>query len=146
MGARVVQRYIANELSDDRLRFYVVWEPLRDNDNPKSAEAVTDKLVDPRARHFWVNDLMVSDSFKKFLGLEQQTAWDVYLLFPPGAEWGATPPPPAFFMHLDRKEISADRSLNGIRLVSEVRELLSKRPGGSNPGVKPVGGPLGKEK
>lgn len=128
MGARVVQRYIANEISDDRLRIYVVWEPLRGGDNAKAAEVVTAKLIDPRARHLWINDLVVSDSFKKFLGLEKQTAWDVYLAFPPGAEWGATPPPPAFFMHLDREEIPADRSLNGIKLAAELRRLLSLAP------------------
>lgn len=133
MGARVVQRYIANEISDDRLRIYVVWEPLRDNDSQKAAEAVTGKLIDPRARHFWINDLAVSDSFKKSLGLAEQTAWDVYLVFPPGAEWGATPPPPAVFMHLDREELPADRSLNGIKLAEEIRQLLSPPPAVKEP-------------
>jgi hypothetical protein len=127
MGARVAQRYVANEISDDRLRLYVVWEPLRGNDSAKAAEAVTDKLIDPRARHFWVNDLTISDSFKKPLGLEQDTAWDVYLLFPPGVEWGVMPPPPNFFMHLNQKEISVDRSLNGVRLADKIREVLRER-------------------
>jgi hypothetical protein len=109
------------------LEVYVVWEPIRDDDNEKAARDATLNLVDHRARHFWVNDLAISDGFKKPLGLDKQTAWDVYLLFPPGATWGANPPTPAYFMDMDRSEMPADRRLNGIKLAQEIAKLLPAR-------------------
>ena len=53
---------------------------------------------------------------------EYVKAWDVYLLFPPGAEWKDEPPAPSYWMHqlpLDRK-----RRFNGDTLAAEVKKLL----------------------
>jgi hypothetical protein len=120
----VVQRYVLNKIKDDRLRVYVVWLPTRDGDNESAARNAMQYLVDSRVRHFWVNDLFLAEGFKKPLGLKEEVAWDVYLLFPKGATWRPRVPDPVLFMNLGRNEMPASSVLNGIKLADEIRKLL----------------------
>jgi len=120
----VVQRYVLNKIKDDRLRVYLVWLPIRDGDNEAAARNAMQYLVDPRVRHFWVKDLVLAEGFKKPLGLKEEVAWDVYLLFPRGATWRSPVPDPVLFMNLGRKEMPASSTLNGIELADETRKLL----------------------
>ncbi len=49
-------------------------------------------------------------------------AWDVYLLFPPGAEWKDEPPTPSHWMH--QLPLDPKRRFNGDTLATEVKKLL----------------------
>lgn len=128
MGARVVQRHVMNRIKDDRLRVYVVWSPIRDGDNEAAARDAMQYLVDPRVRHFWVKDLFLSESLKKPLRLQKDFAWDVYLLYPPKATWSDSLPAPLLGMQLDREEMPAGTTLNGLKLAEEIQKLLAAAP------------------
>lgn len=125
----MVQRYVLNKIKDKRLRVYVVWLPIRGPDNEAAAKESVQYLVDPRVRHFWVDDLSIPESFKKPLKLKKELAWDLYLLFRGDATWGSLAPVPSLAMHLDRDEMPDGTSLNGIKLADEVRNLLASSPG-----------------
>ncbi len=61
--------------------------------------------------HVWDPRRQVGELYAKTLGL-QSTAWDFYLLYPPGVTWDADQPPdPAFWMHQLPADSGADRDL-----------------------------------
>lgn len=103
---------------------YVVWLPIRGQDNEEAARQVLSYVVDPRARHFWVNDLFLPESYKGSLRLQKEVAWDVYLLFPPGTLWRSPVPVPQKVMQLDREEMPHETSLNGLKLGEAIKSLL----------------------
>jgi hypothetical protein len=123
----VVQRYVLNKIKDKRLRVYVVWLPIRGQDNEETARQVLSYVVDPRARHFWVNDLFLAESYKGPLGLQKEVAWDVYLLFPAGTLWRSPVPVPSKVMQLDREEMPQETSLNGFKLAEDIQNLLARK-------------------
>lgn len=127
LGAGVVQRYVLNKIKDERLQVYVIWVPIRDQDNETAAQQAVSSLIDPRARHFWVNDLFLPESYQVPLKLQKDLAWDVYLLYPANAAWSAPVPAPSLAMHLGRGEMPKGTSLNGIELADEIRKLLASR-------------------
>jgi hypothetical protein len=59
-------------------------------------------------------------------GLEEELAWDTFLLFPPEAGWGNAPPSPAYVMHVG-KRLPPDRRLNGEKLAEQVNRLRGSR-------------------
>lgn len=52
---------------------------------------VADLLVDDRARHFWDGDRRLGGEVARTLGNDGSTAWDVFLVYGPGADWGDRP-------------------------------------------------------
>jgi hypothetical protein len=124
-GARAIQRYVLDRLDEERLKVYVVWLPVAERDSAARAEAETVHVIDPRASHFWAPDMGLAKAFKKPLGLEKASAWDVYLLFEPGTPWGQDLPALSSFWHLQQTtEFPVDRQLDVIELAEEIRELL----------------------
>ena len=64
---------------------YVVWEPTLGARRRHAAEA-TKLLSDPRVQHYWKDDFIVGEFFQEHdFG---RTAWDIYFLYGPDAEWG----------------------------------------------------------
>lgn len=124
VSARVVQRYLLDKISDDRLRVYVVWGPYKEHETEADAEFAAPFVPDSRAMHFWTPDTAAGDLFQeplKPLGLSRGSAWDSFLIFGPETRWGETVPAPADFMH---REVPG-KSLNGVRLFEQVRDLLA---------------------
>ena len=60
---------------------------------------------DDRVRHYWeeADGWSIASEFRPVLGLgdydPERFAWDVYLLYLPGASWGDTPPLPSALAH-----------------------------------------------
>ena len=113
-------------IATGRLKGYAVWEPILRTDDLRSARKATTILSDPRVRHYWIDDQSIGETFQVPLGLEDEPAWDVYLIYPPGIEWkGIGPPKPAYFMH-PLGSLPADRRLNGETLATKLRQGLAK--------------------
>ena len=112
---------------DPRLAVLVVWEPIQPTDSEQAARRATGLLPDPRVRQFWASDLTVGQLFQQPLGLRSEPAWDVYLLYEPGARWDPDrpPPPPRSYMH-QLWALPKARLLDGKRMGREVGELLSE--------------------
>ena len=100
-----------------------MWEPILRTDNLRGARKATTILPDARVRHYWVEGQEVGEIFQSPLGLKEEVAWDVYLVYPPGAEWkGKRPPNPAYFMH-QLHDLPADRRLDAPKLAAQIRKV-----------------------
>lgn len=91
-------------------------------DFERTVPKATKLLPDERVTHYWDGDKKLGEAYKPVLGLDQ-TAWDVYLLYPPDAEWKTQDPPkPVFWMH--QLGVEQGQDLNGETLAGEVNKLL----------------------
>ncbi len=79
-------------------------------------------LPDWRDIHYWDGEEKLGEAFDPVLGLDQ-TAWDVYLLYPPDAEWKEQPPKPVYWIH--QLGLESAPTLNGETLAGEVNKLLT---------------------
>ena len=124
---------VAQELfevfDDESLRGLIVWLPMLPDDNAQAACAQSELVQDQRIVKGWDARRAIGDLFASMLGL-RCPAWDVYLLYSPGARWDAAEPPrPAFWMHQLPEAVGADptRLLDAEGLAGEVRRLLAAR-------------------
>jgi len=141
----VVQRYVLDRIDDDRLRTYVVWGPMQGGETRQKAEEATESQSDPRATHFWTGAQVVAERLQGPAGLEDELAWDTFLLYPPGARWeGKVPPEPAHVMHVGKSLPAADR-LNGEKLYQRAGELIETGPSELPDAAPPDDGPRGGE-
>lgn len=124
MGARVVQRYVMNEISDPDLSVYMVWLPINPGDDLEQAHVAAEPVRDPRVEHFWIPDPEIPELFKTPLGMDGGSAWDVFLLYGADAEWGDDLPVPDSFMH-QGQPLPAERVLDARALADEVRAQLA---------------------
>jgi hypothetical protein len=120
----VVQRHILNEITDERLRLYVVWLPFHELDVRERAQEDTIFLSDPRVRHFWAPNLALPEAYKAQLKLEKSLAWDVFLVFPAGAVWNDPVPAPSYLMH-NLAELPDAQRLDTLRLGQELQRMLT---------------------
>jgi len=86
------------------------------------AREATSLMPDPRASHFWTGAHTLAEALRAPAGLQEELAWDTFLLFPPGARWGDAPPSPSYVMHVG-KRLPPDRRLNGEKLAEQVNRL-----------------------
>ncbi len=118
---------ILEKFPSPRLQALLVWEPMRDGDNPTTAAERAKSVQDVRIWQGWDSSRNVGKLFGATLNLNQ-TAWDVYLIYKPGITWeGQQPPHPTFWMHqLDGADPSLLLCVNPSRLSTEVGSLLGK--------------------
>lgn len=65
----------------------------------KDVGVATRIVSDPRALHYWDGNGLTMAAFQRVLNLPGD-AWDVFLLYGPGARWdGELPPKPDYWMH-----------------------------------------------
>lgn len=121
----MVQRYILDRVSDPKLRVYVVWGPMLGGETEADAREATSLIPDPRAIHFWTGAHTLAERLRSTAGLKEELAWDTFLLFSPEGRWGDLPPPPAFVMHVGKRELPPERRLNGETLFEQVKKLLA---------------------
>lgn len=126
MGARVVQRYVLDQISDERLRLYVVWLPFHHLDVRDRAKEATILLNDPRVRHFWAANLGLPEAYKAQLKLKDSVAWDVFLTYPAGTTWSEPAPAPGYLMH-NLAELPDAQRLDGLSFGKELMQMLAHR-------------------
>jgi hypothetical protein len=68
---------------------------MLDSDDRPSAEAMTSTFADKPIPQLWDGERLLGTEVGRSLALDR-VAWDIYLFYPPGAEWtDAGIPPPA---------------------------------------------------
>jgi hypothetical protein len=68
---------------------------MLDSDERPAAEAMTSRFADKPIPQLWDGERLLGKEVSRSLGLDR-IAWDIYLFYPPGAEWtDAGIPPPA---------------------------------------------------
>jgi len=65
----------------------VVWIPMLDGDDPSGAAEASKRFRDLATPQFWDGDEKLGQEVGRSIGAAGWTAWDIYLFYPPGAEW-----------------------------------------------------------
>ena len=119
----MVQQEILEAVADERLKVYVVWTPVLQEDNRQAAAEAMRLVADNRAEHFWDADKSLGFSLGNVVKLprERKLAWDVYFAFDAKATWDDLPPEPAAWMHQLGND---ERKLSGEALRTSVEGLL----------------------
>jgi hypothetical protein len=126
IGSRLTQRYVMEAIDSAALHAYVIWLPMSDEDTHAAARRAAADLPDRRVRQFWTADLAIARAFAQTLGVKQEPAWDVFLVYGPDAVWQAGPPPaPRSYMHRSG-ELPKQLEYNALRLADQVRAALPR--------------------
>jgi hypothetical protein len=93
-------------MPDSDVHAYYVWVPMLPSDNATAAGGVSRRLAEPRAKHYWDGDRLLSRRIAVELGIDSRRsagggdeppfAWDVYLAYRRGNRDVAQPD---FWMH-----------------------------------------------
>lgn len=118
---------VLKKFSSPQLKAILVWEPMREGDNPAAATQQAETVRDPRITQGWNESRNVGKLFGETLELHD-IAWDVYLVYKPGIKWeGQQPPHPTFWMHqLEGADPKLLLCENPTRLNVEVGKLLEQ--------------------
>ena len=93
------------------LKCHVIWLPMMPDDSPEEADLEAASFTDLPVTHRWDGERKLGSMFSETLGLKS-IAWDVYLLYGPGARWTSdVPPAPEFWMHQLPADSGAARNL-----------------------------------
>ena len=65
----------------------IVWIPMLDADELPGAEDASDRFRDLAIPQFWDGSKKLGKEVGRSIGVPEWTAWDVYLFYPPGAQW-----------------------------------------------------------
>jgi hypothetical protein len=58
--------------------------------------------------------------------VDDEAAYDTYMIFPPGARWGAEKPPvPPYFMWIEKQGLPKETKFNGVVFAEQVRRFLA---------------------
>lgn len=125
MGARLIENYLFDRFDDPRLAVYVVWEPQLEGDDEAAARDATFFLASERATHYWSQNRFAGRAYQPALGLENP-AWDVFLVFAPGARWDESAPAVDFYMHKLQGLLPDEHLLDATVLARKVDALLSQ--------------------
>lgn len=98
-GTRAVHKGILKPFPSADLDVMVVWISMMSGDTDEAALKATRKFHDERVKQFFDPQRMAGQVFAESLGHSGKVTWDMYLFYPPKADWRALPPPPEVFMH-----------------------------------------------
>ena len=123
----MVQNNVISEIKSDQLVAYAVWEPILKTDDERSSRKAATLFPDERVKSYWVPTQAVGKMFQAPINLMTEPAWDVYLVYEPGIEWGNdTPPDPTFFMHQLGGRLPNGQRLDGPKLHDVIEKILEK--------------------
>jgi hypothetical protein len=124
-----VRSEVLDVIADSSLAVYAVWEPILMTDSETSARRAVSLLPDPRVRHYWTDAPSLGLLYQEPIGLRAEPAWDVYLVYAPGATWeeGALPPAPDWFMHQLGDRLPEDRAFDAPKLAGILRDIIGRR-------------------
>jgi hypothetical protein len=107
-GASAIETALA-ERPDVAVRAFLVWQPVLDTDRDPPSDQAQARATDDRARHFWDPTQRLASLWQPVLKQDKtpllgkaklvtgDVLWDFVAVFPPGAQWTATTPPPPVF-------------------------------------------------
>ncbi len=128
-------RKILEEIPDERLRMYVVWEPMLSGDTRALSEKMSSKGTDSRMVYqAWDPDHITGKKWTAMMSKEKEEewnegatgpAWDVYFLYKGDAQWNKNQPtPPQFWQHQGAGIM--DLALSYPQLKAKVEEFLAQ--------------------
>jgi hypothetical protein len=116
---------VLQEVSDNRVKAYVIWDPIFGGNFNRAAKELSLSFPDRRVSYFKDRDSLAGTVWKQVLKIDREIAWDVYFLYDEDAQWDNEPPQPDFWMHQLYGVTSAPR-LDAEKFKEELRGLLNK--------------------
>jgi hypothetical protein len=94
-------------------------------DAQRAAEAFRDRAIP----QFWDGERKLGGEIARSLGVEEWTAWDIYLFYPAGARWtdAGMPPPQAALAQAGGVVIASKGLLPAVPLDSNLPERFRDR-------------------
>jgi hypothetical protein len=123
----VVQNNVIAQIENEGFVAYAVWEPILRTDDERSSRKAATLFPDEHVISYWVQSRAVGEMFQAPIELTTEPAWDVYLVYEPGVEWGGlVPPAPTFFMHQLGGRLPNGQKLDGPKLREVIEAILEK--------------------
>jgi len=122
-GFSKVQK-VLKAVPDDRVRAYVIWDPIFGGKFDIESEKLSKSFSDRRVSYFKDPDSLAGNLWERVLKTQRSIAWDVYLLYDADARWDEAPPQPDFWMHQLSGVTIAPR-LDGEKFAEELKALLN---------------------
>ena len=116
---------VLQDVSDDRVRAYVIWDPIFGGNFDGESKNLSNSFPDKRVSYFKDPDSLSGILWEQVLKTEREMAWDVYLLYGAEARWEKEPPVPDFWMHQLGGVTKAPR-LDEEKFKAELRDLLNR--------------------
>jgi hypothetical protein len=95
---------------------------MLDGDELPEAQAAADAMRDRPLAQFWDGDKKYGAEVARSLGLTGWTAWDIYLFYPPGAQWTdqGMPKPEAVLAQAGGVVVAMHGTLPAVELDNEL--------------------------
>ena len=103
---------------ENRLRVYLIWQPVLQSDNRASAERRTHEFASEEFVHFWDRSRFTGKLWQHILN-RKAIPWDVYLLYDGSTQWEETPTRPDFWV----RQLN---HANTARFALKVKEMLGQ--------------------
>lgn len=105
----------------------LVWVRVLEGDHEQAARAAAQQLGHPLLSQFYDPQQRAARQMAARLGGAGHYAWDLYLVFAPGAAWGEQPPQPVDWAHqLDHAAWApAERRRKGAALLEALKSMLA---------------------
>ena len=118
---------VASLQGDPRIHTLVVYVPTLGAEEKHVAAAVP-LMQGPRINHYWDKEGDSGLEFQQALGIPMY-AWDVWMIYEPGARWepGAVPPAPAFWQH-QLPSLPKNQLLDADEFAEEISARLAELP------------------
>jgi hypothetical protein len=113
-GASALQTQL-EQLSDPKIRVFVIWEPVIPTDLAAPSTMTLKRLSDLRISQYWDKELLVSKS----IGEQDGIVWDYVAVYPPGKMWEQSPPEPSY------SKAPVIQAIDGTR--EAIQNLLRKK-------------------
>jgi len=125
----VVRQTLFDNPTTKGLPSIIVWIPMLDGDELPAAEKASEQFRDLSFPQFWDGDQKLGKEVARSLGAPAWTAWDIYLFYPPGAEWAdqGLPPPEAVLAQAGGVVVGAPGTLPPVADQSHVPKRLRDR-------------------
>ena len=96
-------------------------------DSEETAQKSAGTLDDPRVLHFYDPNKRSGKAVADTIGWAGKVAWDIYLFYSEGGEWGKEPPLPTDWMHqLSDSRADRERYYTGDDLAKELYKAAKK--------------------
>jgi len=113
------------DVTDDRVRVYVIWDPIYGGNFDVEARRLSGGFRDKRVSYFKDPDSLAGKQWEQVLNTQREIAWDVYLLYRADAQWNQELPKPDYWMH-QLFGITNAPFMNTQNLTEELKGMLAK--------------------
>lgn len=95
-------------------------------DNRIAARLSARTIQDSRACHFYDPQKLAGKAIAEGLGGKGHVAWDIYLFYNTGSEWGTNPPAPVYWVHQLQGSNWADEAHyhSGDHLIEQLHRIM----------------------